>query len=280
MREYKDYERILSLWESGETKKGIARSTGISRSTVRDCIALYGSLAGLEQNRERASRSTPDALLNSIQNSQNRDIQTAYAYLLGIYLGDGYIVRHGQIYYLRIILDNAYPGIIEHCQSSLQILLPLNRVNVLPRKNDNCVEVICMHKFWPEIFPQHGSGPKHERAIRLEAWQQEITDRYPVEFLRGLYHSDGSRFRNVVNGKDYPRYQFTNYSADIRRLFCDTCDKLGIHWRLKQLKAAGHTTDIFISRRKDVAYLDNVDRPQVLTPSGKPQIRACAIMRS
>jgi hypothetical protein len=55
-----------------------------------------------------------------------------------------------------------------------------------------------------------------------------------------------------VNGKDYayPRYNFTNHSADIRRLLTDTLDQLGIAWR--QMNAV----DISVARREAVAALD------------------------
>ena len=263
MRTYEEYYCILTLWEAGENKFRIERITGIPRATVRDCIKRYGNLAGLEANRDRASRSTPDEVLRRIQDPLNIKTQCAYSYLLGMYLGDGYVVRHERVYYLRIALDNHYPNIIQRCVDSLETLLPENKVNVLHMKKGNSVEVICIHKFWPEIFPQHGAGPKHLRDIILETWQQQIVDRYPLELFRGLYHSDGSRFSNIVNGKDYPRYQFTNHSDDIRKLFCDTCDQLGIHWTVKHRKSLGESvTDIFISKRKDVEYLDQVVGPK------------------
>jgi hypothetical protein len=147
MRTYEEYQRILTLWEAGENKFRIERITGIPRATVRDCIKRYGSLAGLEENRDRASRSTPDEVLNRIQNPLDIQMQSAYAYLLGMYLGDGYIIRHERVYYLRIALDNHYPNIIRRCADSLQILLPENKVNVLQMKKGNSVEVICIHKF-------------------------------------------------------------------------------------------------------------------------------------
>lgn len=263
MRTYEEYRLILKLWEQGENKSVIAKATGIPRATVRDCINRYGTLQQLIQNRERATRTTPDFVLGKICDPANVEIRYAYAYLLGMYLGDGYIVRNQRVYFLRITLDTAYPGIIRLCAQNLNLLLPQNKVNVLKHKKHNYVEVICTHKFWPEIFPQHGDGPKHKRDIVLEDWQQDIVDRYPLEFFRGLYHSDGTRFSNVVNGKDYPRYGFTNHSDDIRRLFCDTCDKLGLHWTTKRLGSQdGRITDVFISRRKDVEYLDRVIGPK------------------
>lgn len=54
-----------------------------------------------------------------------------------------------------------------------------------------------------------------------------------------------------MKGKDYPRYEFINFSSDIIRLFCGTCDRLGLHYTFKSSGQA-----VFISRRADVAFLD------------------------
>ena len=90
---------------------------------------------------------------------------------------------------------------------------------------------------WPAAFPQHGPGKKHLRPIELEPWQEEILDADPRPFVRGLIHSDGPRcinrftteLKDGVATYEYPRYFFTNYSADIRGLFCRYCERLGIH---------------------------------------------------
>ncbi len=261
MRTYEEKHLILELWEKGYNKKQIARMTGIPRGTVLDCIKQFGSLQGLESNKESASKSTSDEVLHRIWNPENVDLQKSYAYVLGIYLGDGYIVRNNRVYFLRVFLDERYPGIIDCCAANIQTLLPENKVNVMHSTQGNFVEVICTHKFWPEMLPQHGKGKKHDREIKLVDWQQIIIDTYPLEFFRGLYHSDGSRFSNIVKGTDYPRYSFTNYSDDIRRMFCEACDRLGIHWTEKA--RYGKPADIFISKRKDVAYLDSVIGPKI-----------------
>lgn len=91
---------------------------------------------------------------------------------------------------------------------------------------------------------------KHNRPIILDPWQQQIIDLYPLEFFRGLYHSDGSRSRNVVKGKDYSRYFFCNNSDDIRKLFTSAAEKLGLHW------TQTNEINVAISRREDVAWLD------------------------
>src|SRR5262249_48341692 len=143
----------------------------------------------LEANKSKASKSTPDLTLNRIQNLENIDVQEAYAYTLGIYLGDGYIVRNARIYYMRITLDTHYPQIIERCKRCIQLLLPDNKVNILYSKRGNWCEVISTYKFWPDIFPQHGSGLKQNRVIELADWQSLIVNHYPLSFFKGLYHS-------------------------------------------------------------------------------------------
>lgn len=121
---------------------------------------------------------------------------------------------------------------------------------------EGCVEVYSYWKHWPCLFPQHGRGPKHLRTIRLEDWQRDITRRHPGRLLRGLIHSDGVRVNNEVMGKAYPRYQFTNASADIRSIFCMACDDLGVRWRQSNWRT------ISVSRRRDVALLDEFIGPK------------------
>ena len=108
-----------------------------------------------------------------------------------------------------------------------------------PAPGDRCVRVVGSSKRWPEAFPQHGPGRKHERKIELAAWQREIVDRFPQEFLRGLLHSDGcrtvNRFKTTLpSGRvaeyAYPRWFFSNRSAEIRALFCEYCERLGVRW--------------------------------------------------
>lgn len=261
MREYKEYEEILELWQSGINKKTIASVTGIPRTTVRDCINRFGTVAGLQQQYEQATRSTPDTLLMQIQDADNAPVQQAYAYLLGLYLGDGDLSEYQRVYRLRIALDKKYPGIIRACMDAVGIILPDNQVSTVD--SEGCVYVSCYHKFWPELFPQHGVGRKHQRDIRLEPWQQQIVDRYALEFFRGLYHSDGSRSSNIVNGRDYPRYSFTNRSAQLCQLFWETCNRLNIHWTIKYRKSpTDQAIDVFIARRRDVHYLDSVIGPK------------------
>jgi hypothetical protein len=103
---------------------------------------------------------------------------------------------------------------------------------------------------WPSLFPQHGPGRKHERAIVLDAWQREIVERHPAEFVRGCIDSDGCRHRRIVAKRDYPAYSFKNASEDILESFTWACDLLDVRWRRSNRET------ISIARRADVARLD------------------------
>ena len=64
-------------------------------------------------------------------------------------------------------------------------------------KAPGCVVVQSSWKHWPCLFPQHGPGRKHERPIVLEDWQRMIVESHPAAFLRGLFHSDGCRVKQL-----------------------------------------------------------------------------------
>ncbi|MGH2755035.1 MAG: helix-turn-helix domain-containing protein, partial [Actinomycetota bacterium] len=55
---------------------------------------------------------------------------------------------------------------------------------------------------------------------------------------------------------EYPRYEFSNRSGDIRDLFCKACDTLEIGWT----RTGSHK--VAVSRRPDVAKLDEVVGPK------------------
>jgi hypothetical protein len=184
-----------------------------------------------------------------------------YAYLLGAYLGDGFLARSRRgVYRLRITLDDRYPGIIAECKAAAEAVLPENHVGVLHRHGQGCSEVYVFSKTLPCLFPQHGPGPKHKRPIRLVDWQERLVRTEPQSFVRGLIHSDGCRFTNPVRHGEkvyrYPRYNFSNASADIRKLFCDACDLLAIEWRVMNAR------NISVAKRGSVARLDEFVGPK------------------
>lgn len=105
---------------------------------------------------------------------------------------------------------------------------------------------------------------KHTRKIELNPWQEEIVAEFTQEFIRGLIHSDGCRSMNRVRRRlacserwyEYPRYLFTNASDDIRRLFTDALDRLGIEWKRSNKRV------ISVARKEAVARLDEFVGPK------------------
>jgi hypothetical protein len=180
-----------------------------------------------------------------------------YAYLLGLYLGDGYLATNPRVPVLRIICAEAYPGLIDACERAMRATLARS-VQRIPKQGCIAVQAYSMH--WPCLFPQHGPGKKHDRKIRLVDWQQQIVDQLPQSFLRGLFHSDGCRVVNqvTVRGKRYayPRYFFGNESTDIMALCGAALDRIGVEWRLNRRNS------LSVARASSVALLDTFIGPK------------------
>ncbi len=176
----------MTLRAQGLGARRIAARMGLPVSTVRDWLA--GRVPRTFQGPDPCSHEFA-ALAGS------------YAYLLGLYLGDGCLSLHPRgVYKLRIALDLRYPRIIASASQAMEEIKG-GHVAVQRRLHENCVDVHAYWKCWPCLFPQHGPGPKHKRAIELTDWQQQIADRWPKQIadrwpkhlLRGLIHSDGCR---------------------------------------------------------------------------------------
>lgn len=163
---------------------------------------------------------------------------------------------------MRISLDLRYPDIVSGCAAAIREIVPGNRVvlqhqfsSYAPRDEPSSVEVSAYSKSWPCLFPQHGPGRKHERHIELARWQQKLVEGDPCGLLRGLIHSDGWRFMNTGRNWRSPRYSFRNRSDDVRTIFCDACDLLGVRWT-----TAPDT--VYVSRTADVFRLDELIGPK------------------
>jgi hypothetical protein len=259
MRSIQEVNRVLALVEEGLNDCKIARETGIPRGTVRDW--RHGKAPSGKRRRPVGSASREEKCCPRCGHPEHNFAglpNPAYAYLLGLYLGDGTISRAPRrVFKLRIVLDARYPGIIEECAAAMAIVCP-SKVGRVSRIG--CIEVYSYSRAWPCLFPQHGLGRKHEREIRLVDWQRKIVDRHPRPLLRGLIHSDGCYSVNTIKHPKkayvYPRYLFSNKSDDIRRIFCEACDREGIEWRVMT------KTDISIARRDSIALMDEFVGPK------------------
>lgn len=262
MRSPEEVELVKGLVGAGLNDRAIARLTGLPRTTVRDWRQTQRWLPRRWAfGRMRGGPSTESCSACGHPRHQFDELGDPYVYLLGMYLGDGYIVHHRRgVYRLTITLDASYPGIISECSDAIQAVMPTGRVGIHFRFGGTCAWLTNSSKQWPCLFPQHGPGKKHERRIELADWQRTLVERHPGVLLRGLIHSDGCRFTNTVRHGEktylYPRYTLSNRSEDIKGIFCDVCDLLGIEWRVM------NRMDISVARRASVALLDEFVGPK------------------
>jgi Helix-turn-helix domain len=252
MRQTDEYMRVIQLAREGFNASEIARVANLSRSTIRDWVKGKGGHE-ITVKLPRCPR------CGAVQHTST-DVPS-YAYVLGMYLGDGDIGRVMRTWRLRISLDVKWPGVIRECREALEHLFPHNRVAVSGAgSEEGCAIVRVYSNHLPCLFPQHGTGPKHTRRLVLEPWQEASVQKHPEWFLRGLVHSDGCRYPNRVrsNGRDYvyPSYAFTNCSRDLQELFIASCEHLRIDCRRQ------NRFNVVVTRRRSVARMDELVGPK------------------
>ena len=237
------------LMSEGLSDRDVARAVGLARTTVCNWRNHGFPVLAAGSAPLPARWRPPDP--------------PSYAYLLGMYLGDGCVVAHPRTFSLVIVLDGIYPSIIEECAGAISTTAPVN-VGRATREGDRAVRLVSYWRAWPVVFPQHGPGKKHERRIALKSWQRDIVATHTRQFLRGLIHSDGSRSTNrftveLPSGPReyaYSRYFFSNLSADIRELFCEYCERIGVRW------SQSNHRNISVANRESVRILDSFIGPK------------------
>jgi hypothetical protein len=244
MRSQADLAAVASLVAAGLNDCEISRRTGIPRTTI----------GHWRRAERRPSMGTSCATCGHPAHDFAALPAPDYAYLLGAYLGDGHIAQHARgVFRLTVYCS------LMHINIAWWITLAAERVigrraSIRADPRDNLIYVQSYSKQWPCLLPQHGPGLKHSRPIVLDDWQQRIVDAHPDQLVRGLIHSDGwrgiNRIRHPRKTYEYVRYEFKNTSADIRGIFCDACDALGVEWRRMR------EDTISVARRASVAKLD------------------------
>lgn len=190
------------------------------------------------------------------------ELGARYAYLLGIYLGDGTLTAaRRNVWKLRVFQDERYHGILTEIDEAIGSITGRATGRIA---RSGCAEIYSNWKHWLCLFPQHGPGRKHERPIVLVSWQRQLVERFPQAMLRGLIQSDGCRAVNRVRRPtlagiktyEYPRYFFTNASSEIREMFASACARLGVRC------GPANARNLTVARSRDVAFLDTFIGPK------------------
>ncbi|HET7482217.1 MAG TPA: hypothetical protein VFK89_05085 [Actinomycetota bacterium] len=122
-----EFELVRFYVDWGLNNCEIERLTGISRTTVRDWRKR--AAAGLT-NATLQQRLSPGEAACPFCGSGRVD-ERAYAYLLGLYLGDGHIARCPKgVYRLSIAQDQKYIGLISECNEAIGRLLAERKLHV------------------------------------------------------------------------------------------------------------------------------------------------------
>ena len=233
-------EAAWSLYSQGLPDRAVAERLRLARETVREWRRAP------TPNRRRDCPRCDDAPLEPL----------AYAYLLGLYLGDGHLSLHRRgVYHLRVTLDACYGDIIAEAARAMA-----HRGSGSPDRPPTCAGMhrrgFLLEALALPVPPARPRSQTHVDAIKLEAFQFDILRSEAPALLRGLIHSDGCRVLNRVAGRVYPRYHFSNRSDDIRSIFCSACDVVGVRWTQSSFK------EISVARATDVAKLDQFVGPK------------------
>jgi hypothetical protein len=148
-------ELALLLSRLGVVDRENALICGVSVRTIRHW--RYGTRRNAATVRPRCPRCDGKAL--------NED---AYAYLLGLYLGDGHLT-HGRrdVYALNVKCSNSWPGLTAAAQAAMAAVMPTSKVFCVSRPG--CVEVKSTSTHWPCLFPHTGRAantPARSRSSR------------------------------------------------------------------------------------------------------------------
>ena len=221
------HEKILESQKAGVSIRKTALELGIDRETVRK----YRDVP-----LEHSTR-----LFSSIE-SLNESCKTHYAYILGLYLGDGDISKFPRTFRLRLYFNSETNSrIIARSIVSLNNIFRKNRRSKYKQRTANCTEVSIYSNVLPTLFPQHGTGKKHSRDVSLKDNQQWLfDDQYAKILLAGLHDSDGCFYSE---GK-YDRFMFTNTSDDIIRIYKKILDMYNIHYTESSVKREGNERNI------------------------------------
>ena len=143
--------------------------------------------------------------MSTLQKNQN------LAYIIGVALGDGNLSNpNGRAVRLRVTCDKKYPALITRIETTIQQLLPTNKVSRV-NSGTNYLNISCYSNLWEKWLGWYvGKGSKIEQNVGVPTWIKH-NDVYSLACLRGLFETDGSVY--IDRG-----YLMTNFTTVIPRL--------------------------------------------------------------
>ena len=225
-------DQIVAQHRQGQSIRSLHLEYGVNRSTISEWVKPPKKRRYKPLTAGKKKKSTEDFIQGAFENPSE------YAYVLGAYLGDGYICKHPRCHRLRIFCNRREEGVKHDIRHALSVLLPYNKISLVPSKTEQCDAISCYSQSLVTLFPQHGPGMKHTRPIILEPWQEEIVNSHSEQFAKGLIHSEGYRWSKPrkTMPTDYVWYGFVNRSLDIIRLFEEALNRLKIRYKTRLQK--------------------------------------------
>jgi len=241
MRTEREYLKSQELKKQGFNNFEISKLLNIPRTTI-------SGWSRKKPNFEKKNKIDPKSYI--LENK----LEKTYSYILGLYLGDGYINKMPRTHRLRIFNDTKYKDLNIHIMNQLKLLFPKNKVNII--NHGNFLTIYVYSNMITPLFPQNGKGKKHNRKIKLFNWQTDII--IPQYIIMGLIHSDGCYYYRTVNNKKYFSYDFKNKSRDLHQILQHYCNEIGIRSTSPDDSKSGRASATHIYKNEDVTKLRNL----------------------
>ena len=220
-------EQCISLRRQGDSLRLIAQKAGLSLSAVRYHVR---DIETETRNLRAPSGRKPKPFRPFLLPSED------FAYLIGVFAGDGCLSRLPRTYKFSIACDNRYPDLIAKYAALLERITGCPPI-VQPRNESKATDVILHGIDLPTLFGLP-CGRKTESGFQTPAWVFE-DQQYLKAFVRGLVETDGGIYKR--NRPDKGRTWeciFVAYNAQIMADFLKAASLLGYCFRHNGVRAS------------------------------------------
>ena len=181
------------------------------------------------------------------------------AYVIGLAIGDGNLSNpNGRATKLRISCDTKYPLLIKRVATSLQELLPENKVNTIQKKG-NCIDVyVCSNHLENLLGWKAKGGSKDLQKVSVPTWIQE-KEEYKINCLRGLIETDGA----IYLDRGYRMVIFSSIIPNLAEDVYNLINSLGFKSHLYKVpeKKSTHGYKYQVRLSKDVQKFLDIVQP-------------------